>query len=224
VFSRRSDTQDLEDFGKASFDFEKYLTDPINQAAVTTVLEGFICPSDPQGSEPLTAGRTQPFQNPPGSMALWYPACMGPSNNNGCSNFCPEPADSYCCQGPGNFGLASAGLFARNKNARSFREATDGLSNTILLGESLPAQCSFNGAYHDNFPMSETVIPLNTFENNGDTDMDWFRVCGYKSLHPGGANFAMADGSVHFFQEQIDYRLYNALGSHAGDEAVSLEQ
>ncbi|MFH1265042.1 MAG: H-X9-DG-CTERM domain-containing protein, partial [Planctomycetota bacterium] len=50
----------------------------------------------------------------------------------------------------------------------------------------------------------------------------WFRTCGFKSLHPGGANFLMGDGSVHFFSESIDYRLINGLGTRAGGEVASL--
>ena len=32
----------------------------------------------------------------------------------------------------------------------------------------------------------------------------------------------MCDGSVHFFSETIDYRLYNELGTRAGGEVVTL--
>ena len=45
---------------------------------------------------------------------------------------------------------------------------------------------------------------------------------GYKSLHPGGANFVMGDGSVHFFPATIDYQLYNNLGTRAGGEVVQV--
>jgi len=34
-------------------------------------------------------------------------------------------------------------------------------------------------------------------------------------------NFVMGDGSVQFLSESIDYRLFNALGSRGGGEAVS---
>ena len=34
--------------------------------------------------------------------------------------------------------------------------------------------------------------------------------------------FCMADGSVHFVSESIDYRLYNELGTRDGGEPVSL--
>jgi hypothetical protein len=32
----------------------------------------------------------------------------------------------------------------------------------------------------------------------------------------------MADGSVHFFNQSIDYRLYNGLGTRAGGEVVKI--
>lgn len=42
------------------------------------------------------------------------------------------------------------------------------------------------------------------------------------SLHPGGANFTMGDGSVHFISDTIDGNIYEALGSRNGSEPVSL--
>ena len=35
--------------------------------------------------------------------------------------------------------------------------------------------------------------------------------------------FCLADGSVHFVSEAIDYRLYNELGTRAGGEVASLQ-
>ena len=51
---------------------------------------------------------------------------------------------------------------------------------------------------------------------------NWYTACGFKSRHPGGAMFCMADGSVHFVSEAIDYRLYNELGTRDGGEVASL--
>ncbi|NLE38192.1 MAG: DUF1559 domain-containing protein, partial [Pirellulaceae bacterium] len=75
-----------------------------------------------------------------------------------------------------------------------------------------------------NFPLAGTTIPINTFEEctaAGDTH---YRGCGFKSLHPGGAQFLMGDASVHFFPEFIDYRLFNELGTIAGGETASLNR
>jgi prepilin-type processing-associated H-X9-DG protein len=44
---------------------------------------------------------------------------------------------------------------------------------------------------------------------------------GFGSYHPGGANFAFADGSVKFIKETTDRRVLSALGTRAGGEVVS---
>jgi prepilin-type N-terminal cleavage/methylation domain-containing protein/prepilin-type processing-associated H-X9-DG protein len=47
---------------------------------------------------------------------------------------------------------------------------------------------------------------------------------GFRSLHPGGANFAMADGSVKFIKTSINVPTYRALGTRAGGEVISSDQ
>ena len=104
-----------------------------------------------------------------------------------------------------------------------FTDVRDGLSKTLMVGETIPSECTFNGAYNHNFPIAGTTIPLNIFENSVEGyDWYWFNACGFKSRHPQGANFAMADGSVHFFSDEIDYKLYNELGSRDGREPAEV--
>jgi hypothetical protein len=43
-----------------------------------------------------------------------------------------------------------------------------------------------------------------------------------RSLHPGGAQACMADGSTHFFAETIDWRTFKFLGGRADGESVSI--
>lgn len=50
---------------------------------------------------------------------------------------------------------------------------------------------------------------------------NWHVTWGFKSNHPTGVNFAFADGSVHFVNEDIDHRLYQYLGCRHDGQPVS---
>ena len=47
---------------------------------------------------------------------------------------------------------------------------------------------------------------------------------GFRSQHPGGANFAFADGSVKFIKNSISVPVYRALGTRALGEVVGADQ
>ena len=159
---------------------------------------------------------------------------MGPTHPDNC-DFCAAGIGSYCCQGwnlgttpPGSF----VGLFGRSHIAVKFRDVRDGLSTTFMLGETIPSHCYHNTAFTRNAPVGGTTIPLNTMAGeeihwNDNVDPHSYApthspACGFKSRHSGGANFCMGDGSIQFVSESINYRLYNELGTRAGDEPVQL--
>ena len=215
------------------FDLTRRLADPVNEAAARAVIEVFICPSDGTSSKALVGGRIQHSINPRESMGLWYPTSMGPTrdgtNPSVACVFCPEGVGSYCCADTadygccGNNGKPGVGLFDRGNNPVAFSTVRDGLSNTLMVGETIPAHCTFNGAYNHNFPIGGTTIPLNTIEETREgVDNYWYTGCGFKSRHEGGSHFCMADGSVHFVSETIDYRIYNLLGSRSDGEVAVL--
>jgi prepilin-type processing-associated H-X9-DG protein len=163
---------------------------------------------------------------------------MGPTCPDPCP-FCTSTISdpsNYCCQGnnfgtlPGNFTGgpysyppgSSTGMFGRYRKAVRFRDVQDGLSKTIMAGETLPRDCIFISTFAVNFNVSTTTIPLNTMQSDGGAATNWWLTSGFKSRHPGGANLCLGDGSVQFFTEDIDYKLYNNLGTRAGGELVSL--
>jgi prepilin-type processing-associated H-X9-DG protein len=52
---------------------------------------------------------------------------------------------------------------------------------------------------------------------------NWQAARGFKSLHPGGAQFVMADGSVQFVNESINHDVYRGLSTRNGGESVTLQ-
>ncbi len=118
---------------------------------------------------------------------------------------------------------------------------TDGTSNSIIVGEVLPSNAADSNFWMFNGSYAGMTVPLG-FNSNTITPVAGANTCssstwqskaapvgcrfgssakGYISLHPGGANFAFADGSVRFLKNSINQITYCALGSRAGGEVVS---
>jgi prepilin-type processing-associated H-X9-DG protein len=86
-----------------------------------------------------------------------------------------------------------------------------------MIGEDLPEHNGHWAAYFSNTTCSSTDAPLN-YLPIPPTPNNYWDVMGFRSLHPGGAHFAMADASVDFVDEGIDYNLYQNLSTKAGGE------
>ncbi len=169
---------------------------------------GRICPS---GKRVGNLGFTDRFvrDNPNAAVGLWYTASMSPTIPDRCS-LCPgdlqSPSpDNWCCQG-NIFGTNagggypegnSVGMFGRHaRPVVSRQKVSDGLSKTLMVGETLPEECSFFTAFSINFNVSPTTIPLNFRWSDEGQGRDWWLTCGYKSAHEGGANLCRGDGGV----------------------------
>ena len=209
----------------AQFDLKLTMKDSYHANAIKVEVPTLVCPSDPESTTPVVRGRY--VHNAPEMLGLWYPASMGPTEPDRCP-FCPNPtpsASNWCCQG-NNYATTPVGngvgiIHSSPKPRLTPPQILDGLSNTLLLGETIPGHCKFNGAYATNFPTYPTTIPINTMEDDNGAHNAWFRTCGFKSYHPSVAQFSMADASVQVLSENISFRLYNELGTRDGGEAVS---
>lgn len=96
---------------------------------------------------------------------------------------------------------------------------TDGLSNTFMVGEDVASENNHSAAFYANGDYASCHAPLNTFLSTPDA---WWNVMSFRSRHPGGANFCMADGTVRFVNDQIERELYRALSTRNGGEPGNL--
>ena len=125
--------------------------------------------------------------------------------------------------------LPDNGCFTFDKQIK-IRDVTDGTSNTMLFGEFVHRDINENaefGAYPGNvrswirgFQHSsfcsynfKVVHAQMNLRCNRIFDGIPFNYLPFSSEHPGGATFAMADGSTQFIVETIELKTYYALAT-----------
>ena len=104
----------------------------------------------------------------------------------------------------------------------------DGGSDTYFPGDSRVPTCAFV-VPRLNARFDPTGNVINNCFANAVQPPDWINVpaCldlaqwGFRSHHPGGANFVFADGSVRFVKDGIATRTYRGLGTRAMGEVFS---
>jgi prepilin-type processing-associated H-X9-DG protein/prepilin-type N-terminal cleavage/methylation domain-containing protein len=200
-------------------------TQPVPKSpAVQTVVKTYLCPSDvyPPGAFAVTdAFGGALVQAAPCS----YAACVG--------------GDESETDGP-----TGQGIFYRNSRTR-LTDATDGTSNTLLVGERAWSNANgiWAGAVPDGvirrgqsnpcpgtgaaFYPAATLVQAHAHLNNATADADG-GLDDFSSRHTGGSNFVFADGHVAFIRSisgdnadgsyTADSLAFQALGTRAGGE------
>jgi prepilin-type N-terminal cleavage/methylation domain-containing protein/prepilin-type processing-associated H-X9-DG protein len=161
----------------------------------------------------------------PGQVRIGYPGFWGTAFD-----------DQITTRGPGQL----RGIFSyRIQKVGPVRISSiiDGTSNTILAGETIPAQDADSNFWNHNGCTFGTTVPINwqtlravcSDQPTNPTPFgssDWqcrysYASKGAKSKHPSGANFCFCDGSVRFLKNSTSLATYCAVGSRNGAEVVS---
>ncbi len=112
-----------------------------------------------------------------------------------------------------------------------WRDFTDGTSHTLIIGEQDyhpgdPGNTNYGLGYawaHSVEATANCAIPINARRPDGTryTPGDYTGRNGFRSKHVGGAQFALADGTVRFLSENMALGLYRALATVSGGEVVN---
>jgi prepilin-type N-terminal cleavage/methylation domain-containing protein/prepilin-type processing-associated H-X9-DG protein len=183
------------------------LPDPRQMLQIKLAL--FLCPSD---------------SNPDGHLnsARHFGGGLG-TDKGGWGNLQPSVSNYMCSRGtdfrqpvyPTRPPTDTHGIFMESVSKR-MQDITDGTSNTIMLGERDTQICRSGTWIGVRNPEGTGPQGLYTVAasvhvrlNTPDPPINWNNAngClqGFSSLHVGGANFALADGSVRYIINNIEF-------------------
>jgi prepilin-type processing-associated H-X9-DG protein len=114
----------------------------------------------------------------------------------------------------------------KTEKRESLGAIPDGTSNTLLVGEYHTISTSNRGIF---WAYTYTAYAARTAQPNSNYLLADYATCGgsnqckraFGSLHTGGINFVMGDGSVRLISNSVDVVLFAGLGSIAGRETAS---
>ncbi len=188
-----------------------------------------VCPSNPNAGSPIN----QPV-NPASGNRYFITSYFGAAGTRGYPRWATDGR-------PGLFAFRD-GVFDQNRQ-HTIGTITDGTTNTLMFGERHYFDPVFDtspvvddrigdwgwcwfGAQGDAFLGTNVPInfklPANYDRLSAGQQQLLFddRINAYGSGHAGGANFAMADGSVRFIADSISPLTFRALGTRAGGEVI----
>ncbi len=195
-----------------------------NLSAAQVILNALLCPSNPQDKKINGQSCGIFYEAYANEVARTdYTGSMG--FTNGGWRDCPRrPIGtgpwSWTDQGGPTQG--GNGIFGY-RGAVTIAQIIDGTSNTVLLVEDMHwRQWGDKNSIHDDAAWANPLAGITSLQvpiNYRDIQDD--RRChGWSSLHTGGAQAALCDGSVRFVSENIDGAIQRGIATRGGSEVV----
>ena len=187
-----------------------------NHRVCSQQIKTFLCPTDPENGTPKT-DRPNVVGIPMGNTN--YKGVAGNNWQWGTNAYIPPG-------GNGNGFTNGNGLFWRQdyQSRVTMTSISDGTSNTYMVGEDLSGRNLHCSWAFFNHATGTCAIPLNT-NVPGRTPQyaadQWTEVYSFRSMHTGGANFAMGDASIRFVRDSINLQAYRDSATRTGGEVVS---
>ncbi|TWT36480.1 Type II secretion system protein G precursor [Posidoniimonas corsicana] len=199
--------------------------DPQLQRALATQVDGYVCPSD---------GDRQPFaeyqHNVPAGIQCATGSYAAVSGDVGPPAVGEEFYKAVRSDARGrvfNMKYNNTGVFFYAKQTK-LREIIDGTSKTLFFGETIQGHLREHSNIWSNgnrgtSSMRSTFYALNTLPEFVQLKVPTQEShAGFNSMHPGGANFAMGDGSVSFVIDSIDRETYRRMSTRMPEADVAL--
>jgi prepilin-type N-terminal cleavage/methylation domain-containing protein len=183
------------------------------------------CPSNPYANQMKNLGGWFDEWSGP-TQGQYYAPCAGTVVPDGVTPDCAAiGSPAWCNSGVAWGGSTFPGMFnGRGNGCVNFRDVTDGLSMTSMLGERRAELLFWGGTFSYNFPGAFTQqkpnSPTQQLTNAGAYQQNG----GFSSVHTGGLHMAMGDGAVRFISNNIDFYTWCRLGDKADGNVAQLPQ
>lgn len=213
------------------------IDDPDFRRAIAQQPNVLVCPSEPDDVSGVSDGQF-PYVGTHVKNATVFVATTCYKGSAGDAGFESQPPhrDLVWHSGISAYGaIDNPGIFWRYSYTHGgvkIKEITDGTSNTFMLGEASPEDQN-SAAWSSDGDWATTGVQLNWQWQTDGACLDgsgalntglgscWPNMRGFRSKHPGGANFAFCDGSVEFIVDSVNHLTYRALSTKAGEEVYS---